>query len=119
MKINKSELFKKAWKIAKTAAVKFNDSARRFFSESLKQAWKNLSRIDIEKLKEKGKEWIRGDHHRIYFNDLLQYISGELKKWQIRQIGSSSVYYDVNKSTFLVDDVVQDYWSEIRKGIVG
>jgi len=42
MKINKSELFKTAWKIAKAAAAKFNKSAREFLSEALKQAWKNL-----------------------------------------------------------------------------
>ena len=42
--MDKSKLLKTAWEIAKQASVKFNDSVKVFFSESLKQAWKNMKK---------------------------------------------------------------------------
>ena len=100
MKINKSKLFKTAWEIAKKAAVTFKSSAKLFFVEALKQAWREIRRvsgkIDIEKLKKRGKEWIKGDHHRIYFNNLLQYLNTEnMRQWQKRLLGRASVYFNV------------------------
>lgn len=46
MKINKSQIFRNAWDIAKAAAVNFNDKAKVFFPEALKEIWdeaKNLT----------------------------------------------------------------------------
>lgn len=40
--IDKAKLFKTAWEIAKQAAEQFNDSAKNFFSEALKQAWNKM-----------------------------------------------------------------------------
>lgn len=36
---NKSEIMKRAWEIAREAAVKFSGKVKEFFRESLKSAW--------------------------------------------------------------------------------
>lgn len=120
MKINKSELMKKAWEIAREAAAKFNDSIRAFFGESLKQAWCELkSVIDIDALKKIGREWIKGDHHRIYFNDMTKYMNTEnLKSWQIRDLAGHSVYYNVNDDNWYRSPEVKDFFSEIKTTIL-
>jgi len=69
MKIDKSQLFRNAWNIAKAAAIKFNDKAKVFFSESLKQAWKAAKNAgSLDALKKIGNEWQKGNYHRIYFD---------------------------------------------------
>ena len=76
MKINKSELFKKAWTLAKESAAKFECPAKDFFSESLKQAWTAaklednglLGRIKCHPAVGGFSEWKKHEHDRIYFN---------------------------------------------------
>lgn len=44
MEIDKTELFENAWKIANKASRKYKDSAKIFFSASLKQAWRSIKK---------------------------------------------------------------------------
>lgn len=72
--INKSELFKTAWKIAKTARKNFGGQVREYFSESLKQAWGEMKSGDIldmiknHEAVEGYSSWKKHDKDRIYFN---------------------------------------------------
>lgn len=113
---------KKAWEIAKKAAIKFNDSARIFFSEALKIAWETIKNSDIvEKLKKIGREWTKGDHHRIYFNSYTQHIDADKHNLSNKQLGilaGRQVYYDVNEKCFYNDVKLTPYFSEIKKGIL-
>lgn len=145
MKINKSELFKKAWKTAKQAAEKFSGPAKSFFAAALKQAWKELKKrtekIDIEKLKKLGREWKAGDHHRIYFNQIagwlglkiekvkgVFYFNGVLqedgriaKKYDMR-LFNAKIFYDLKKEEFFADGLrkeeIELALKNIQKAIV-
>lgn len=95
MKINKPELFKTAWKIARIASEKFNQSIRIFFSEALKQAWdivKNKTNSILDRIKnhpaiESFSEWKKSDFDRIYFN-----LKGYDK--DVRGCRTTKVYFD-------------------------
>jgi len=119
MKINKSELMKTAWNIAKAAAVKFNDSAKAFFSEALKISWKSLKGNAlvvnvVDALKKIGKEWKQGDHHRIYLNDLSKFIgNAEFTYKEKRNLSGCSAYYNVKNENWYVDDIANEYWDVI------
>ena len=74
MKINKSELMKKAWEIARTAVENFGGKTREYFSEALKLAWSELTNDDILSIMKNHdavdsfSEWKKHDMDRIYFN---------------------------------------------------
>jgi len=94
MKIDKSNLMKTAWQIAKDAAVKFNDSVKRFFSESLKQAWQMIKNSILDQMKnhpavENFSEWAKHGHHRVYFQ-LHGYVESK------RGCKNTAIYYDAN-----------------------
>lgn len=120
MKIDKSKLMKRAWEIAKTAAEKFNESAKVFFSESLKQAWSELkSIVNIDALKRIGREWIKNSHHRIYFNDMTKYMNTDnLRRWRIKDLAGHSVYYNVNDGEWYRSPEIKDFFNEIKTTIL-
>ena len=121
--INKSELFKKAWTIAKAAAVKFNYSAKSFFAEALKQAWKALkSCLSIEKMKKIGREWQGGNNHRIYFKlnnflisdrDYAKIENKEYTRKNFAKIMTSAIYYDLNDKNFYYNGMISDELAQV------
>jgi hypothetical protein len=116
MKIDKSKLMKTAWEIAKTAQIEFGGHSSEYIAESMKIAWtemKSTSEINIARLAEIGSEWIRGEHHRIYFNDVKRFFDDICEKPYQRRVNgvqcnkteleskkSTSVWYDVKTGEF-------------------
>ena len=99
MKIDKSELFKTAWEIAKKAAVQFKDNAKIFFGESLKQAWrhlKNMTDVNIENLRKLGREWKIDNYHRIYFNNIQELLGMIIERKRGRYYINGQVVDDFN-----------------------
>jgi len=83
--MTKSELFKRAWTIAKEAAVNFGGSSKSYFSESLKLAWEENKEMDytlesifkilVSKSEggEKFNQWEGYGKKRIYVETQRQY----------------------------------------------
>jgi len=119
MKIDKSKLMKRAWEIARNAAAKFNESVRSFFSESLKQAWANLKNETlIMGLCEIGNYWAKGNHQRVYFNDLTQYVNVDELSWKHEKaVMAASAYYDCAEKCWYRDNTISEIFSTIRETI--
>ena len=127
MKINKTELFKTAWNIARDAAKRFGNSVRSYFAEALKEAWKQIkqSKITVDFLISKGgKEWKKGNYHRVYFNNIEKYLdvntlNGRLRKEVRRNNGGLSVYFNAIDEFWYFDKGLKDDWKDIKAGIIG
>ena len=119
MKVNKRNLMKTAWKIARNAAAKFNESVKSFFSEALKMAWKKLKdETLIMGLCEIGNEWAKGNHHRVYFNDLTQYVNVDELSWKHEKaVMGASAYYDCVEKCWYRDNTISEIFSTIRMAI--
>ena len=122
MKIDKSKLMKNAWKIARKAHAEFGGKVREYFSESLKSAWCDAkkSEINVARLTEIGREWKKGGHHRVYFNDLTDYFNtDDVRSWEKRMINRSGVlYYEVEKQAWFSNCHVDPYFTEIKNNIL-
>ena len=91
--MNRKNVMKRAWEIAKAASAKYGYSARSFFVMSLKMAWaeakapKKPVSERIEELEELGfKRWQKGNMDRLYINanmiglTLIYYKTGNVKE---------------------------------------
>jgi hypothetical protein len=102
MKINKSELMKKAWEIARTAVETFGGKVREYFSESLKMAWGEAKNSILDIVKNHASidsfsEWKKHGHDRIYFN---------LKGYDNSRRGcrNTKIYYDNNTGRLIISE---------------
>jgi len=118
MKIDKSKLMKTAWEIARDGAKIFGGLVRSFFAESLKQAW-GIAKDLTAALIKIGREWKKGNHHRIYFNDMTQYVNTDgMRSWQKRDLAGHSIYYEVNEKVWYRSPEIKDFFKEIESNIL-
>lgn len=119
MKINKTQLFKKAWKIARKAANKFSVSAKDFFATSLKKAWSKIkNEILIMGLCEFGNEWSKGSHHRVYFNDLTAHIDIDTLSWkEEKELRANSAHYRINEKCWYSGIKTPELWTKFKTSI--
>ena len=119
MRVNKSNLMKTAWEIARNAAAKFNKSVKSFFSESLKLAWKKLKdEILIMGLCEIGNEWAKGRHHRVYFNDLTEYVNVDTLSWKHeKELRRNTAHYRIDEKCWYSGVETPELWRKLKKSI--
>lgn len=113
--MNKSNLFKTAWTIAKEGAVKFGGSSREYFASSLKLAYKLQGGITMtyshgEKLNgitllEKN-EWKKYGKHRVYFTVQVSYSKDSATTPYLPNV---SGYYDVETDKLFLNNEIRFY----------
>ncbi len=117
--IDKSKLMKTAWKIARKAAENFGGSVKNFLAESLRQAWKSLkNEILIMGLCELGREWAKGSHHRIYFNDLTEYVSVDELSWKHeKEIRGNTAHYRIDEKCWYSGIKSPELWEKFKTAV--
>lgn len=115
MRINKSDLMKRAWKTARAAQRTFGGTIISYFAASLKIAWKqvksNTSQINIAKLAELGNEWTGYGNHRIYFNEIENYFDSICHRAFERRVNG----VQVNRAE-LDSKVSAKVWFDVKAG---
>lgn len=119
MNIDKSKLMKMAWKTSKVAAEKFNAPVKSFFSESLKQTWKTLNNENlVTGLCKIGNEWTKGDHHRVYFNYLTEFVNIDELSWEHeKELRTNTAHYRVNEKCWYSGIETPELWNKLQTAI--
>lgn len=92
--MNKSNLMKQAWNLAREGAAKFGGKVREYFAAALRMAWEATRKpvnVVAALLAIGGKEWIKEGMHRIYFNNLAQFIGFEYETYKTGMVKIASL----------------------------
>ena len=90
--MNKSQIFKAAHKLAKSVHVA-GDCYRVTFGAALKIVIaESKAPSKIESLLAIGSEWVKGDIHRIYFNNLAQHIGLDVSFYKTGNVSSANIF---------------------------
>jgi len=105
----------------KWSGGKFYSAAKLAEMDAAKSAErKTAGGLNVEKLKEMGNEWIKGDHHRIYFNNLAEMYGLETGRYGTGNISSATLDGEKtsnNQARRIASDLKElKIWYDVKKG---
>ncbi|XWJ90307.1 hypothetical protein ACRARH_26040 [Phytobacter ursingii] len=122
--MNKSRIFITAWTIARKAVSEFGGNAKSYFAEALKMSYRLAKKISLNTLTALGgREWIKNDLHRIYFNfeALCKLVGFEYTTYKTGNISSAQLN-GVQISNSAASDIranlaVAKFWFDVNESI--